>query len=107
MGLVLMYATLVAFHHPAAALLFCVQGAALGTHPIVVRNLLNRRVPSSERRATILSIESMACRVAFGVVGLAAGLVLERVSIGASIGFVVAVAAIPLAVAALVPSRAR
>jgi len=50
---------------PAAALIFCIQGVVFGAYPVVTRSILNRLVPAPERRATTLSIESLACRLAF------------------------------------------
>ena len=57
-ALVMMYAPALA-SQPAAAL-FQVQGAVFGAYPVAMRSLLNRLVPTPERRATVLSVESMA-----------------------------------------------
>ena len=56
---------------PAVVAVFCVQGAVFGAYPLVIRTMLNRHVASAARRATTISLESMACRIAFGlIVGL-------------------------------------
>jgi predicted MFS family arabinose efflux permease len=49
------------------------QATILGIHPTVVRTLLNRHVSSASHRATLLSLESLACRLATGVVSAFAG----------------------------------
>ncbi len=72
-GLMAMYALLLAARTPAAAALFCIQGAVFGAYPLVVRTMLNRLMASGARRATTLSIESMACRIIFGMVTVFAG----------------------------------
>jgi hypothetical protein len=58
---------------PAAAQLFGIQGVCFALYPLVIRTILHRLVPSATRRATTLSIESLACRLAFGPLALYAG----------------------------------
>ncbi len=53
--------------------LFALQSIVLGVHPTVVRTLLNRRVSSDAHRATLLSIESLACRLGTTLVSVFAG----------------------------------
>ena len=77
LSLVVMFVLLIVVRAPTAAALFCIQGAMFGVYPLLMRTLLNRLVPSPERRATILSIESMVCRVAFALVAVWAGWALD------------------------------
>ncbi|MHC4957632.1 MAG: MFS transporter [Planctomycetota bacterium] len=72
-SLVLMYAGLLALQTPAVIALFCIQGAAFGVYPLLVRTILNRHVSSAANRATTISLESMACRIAFSLVAVGAG----------------------------------
>jgi len=95
--LLAMYAALLPLRMPAAALLFTVQGAVFGAHPLVVRSLLNRRVRSSHRRATVLSLESLACRLAFAAVAVYAGWALHRLSLSAALATTAAICCIPWA----------
>ncbi|HVP28982.1 MAG TPA: hypothetical protein VMW35_07450 [Myxococcota bacterium] len=53
---------------PLGAGFFVVQGAVFGAYLVVLRTLLNRLVPSAERRATVLSVESTAARLYSGSV---------------------------------------
>lgn len=83
---------------PAAALLFCIQGAAFGAYPVLVRTILNRLVPRPERRATVLSIESFACRIAFGPLTILAGWSLGALGIDAALALVALAACIPFVI---------
>lgn len=94
-ALVAMNLTLMVWHSPLAATLFLLQGAVFGTYPLLVNTALNRRVPSAERRATVLSIQSMACRLAFAVVTPLAGLLLERFGLSTAIAATTAASCIP------------
>jgi MFS family permease len=71
-----MYAVMVWVQVPLVASLFVLQSLALGLHPVVVRNRLNRLVPGPERRATTLSIESLCCRLAVALAAVPIGWVL-------------------------------
>ncbi len=93
--LVGMYLALAASRMPAVALVFTVQGVMLGILPVVVRTVLNARIPDASHRATVLSIESLLCRVAFAAVALATGLLLETTTTGIAIGAVVALGLVP------------
>jgi MFS family permease len=90
-----MFGGLIAFRAPAMALLFCIQGAIFGAYPLVTRAILNRLVRGADRRATVLSIESMACRVGMGVMALLAGWALDHYSLSLAMGITVAIACIP------------
>jgi hypothetical protein len=54
--------------------LLLVQAIANGIYSPLTKPLLNREIVDSERRAAILSVESMARRVAMGAFALLAGL---------------------------------
>ncbi len=84
-AVLVMFGLLLAFRMPAASLLFCIQGAVFGAYPLVTRTILNRLVRSADRRATVLSIESMACRVGMGLIALLAGWAIDAVSLRAAI----------------------
>ena len=87
----------------AAAILFTIQGACFGAYPVLTRTLLNRRVPSTERRATILSIESMTCRVAFAGVAVFAGWGLGGLGLNASLLWTAALCCVPFLLIPLLP----
>ncbi|MHC4938259.1 MAG: MFS transporter [Planctomycetota bacterium] len=90
-----MFGGLMLFRIPAAALLFCIQGAIFGAYPLVTRAILNRLVRGADRRATVLSIESMACRVGMGLMALLAGWALDRYSLNLAMAITVLIACIP------------
>jgi len=94
--LLAMYAALLPLRVPAAALLFTIQGAVFGVYPLVVRSILNRQVTSSHRRATVLSIESLACRLAFAAVSVYAGWSLHRMPLSHAMGTTVLLSSLPL-----------
>lgn len=76
--------------------LFLVQGAAFGLYPVLTRHLLNRLVPSARRRATILSLDSLACRVAFSPMAVFAGWALGDVGLDAALMVTAALACVPI-----------
>jgi len=90
-----MFLLLATLDLPAAALLFCLQGAAFGVYPLVTRSILNRLVPSARRRATILSMESLACRVAFSPLALVAGGMLGRLGVERAMAATALLACLP------------
>jgi len=47
----------------AVPALLCIEGVVRGLHQPVLRVMINRRSPFSERRATLLSLESMSSRI--------------------------------------------
>lgn len=95
LSILVMFGGMIALRAPAAALLFCIQGAVFGAYPLVTRAILNRLVRGADRRATVLSIESMACRVGMGLMALLAGWALDRYSFDAAVAITVAIACIP------------
>jgi MFS family permease len=95
-----MFLLLPLVHGPLAAALLVSHGFGLGVVPVVVNDLLNRRISSSERRATLLSFESLLQRGSYGVIVYAASVALEHSSLTAVLlGF----AGTALAATALVP----
>ena len=57
------------------------HGLALGVAPVLIVDLLNRRIQASERRATMLSFESMAQRGTYGVLVYVAASALDASSL--------------------------
>ncbi|HXX47854.1 MAG TPA: MFS transporter [Myxococcota bacterium] len=99
-----MYLLLPLASGPASAALLMSHGLALGVLPVVVVDLLNKRIDSSERRATLLSFESFVQRGVYGAVVIAATAALERRSLSTVLlGF----AATSAAAVALVPRITR
>jgi MFS family permease len=87
------------------------QALAMGLYSPLVKPLVNREVPDSSRRATVLSVESIARRGAMGVFSLVAGLYGERWSlmlcgILGVVGMVVLAAALQRPQPAAPPARA-
>ena len=81
---------------PLAAGLFCLQGAAFGLYPPLTRSLLNRRVPSARRRATVLSFDSLACRLAFGFLAILGGWSLGSLGLDRAMAAVALLACLPI-----------
>ena len=104
-ALVVMFAFLIPIRTPPAAVLFVIQGAVFGAYPVVVRTLLNRRVPGGERRATILSLESMTCRIGFAGVAIFAAWSLGALGLGASIALTTALCCLPFLLIPLLASE--
>ncbi len=75
------------------------HGLALGATPVLVVDLLNRRIHASERRATLLSFESMFQRGTYGVLVYAAASALDTSSLSAVLLGFALLCAIPLALA--------
>jgi predicted MFS family arabinose efflux permease len=105
-ALVAMFALLMALRTPLAATLFCIQGVSFAIYPLLMRTILNRLVPTPARRATILSIESLLCRLAFGPISVFAGWAMGALSLNAAIGLSVLIACLPFTVVPWLP-RAR
>ena len=96
-SILVMFLGLMVFRAPAVALLFCIQGAIFGAYPLVTRTILNRLVQGADRRATVLSIESMACRIGMGGMSLLAGWALDQYTLNTALALTVIVACIPFA----------
>jgi len=97
-ALLLMFLALALLRFPLAAAFFCVQGAAFGIYPPLTRFLLNRRVPSARRRATILSLDSLACRLAFSPLAVFAGWALADLGLGRAMAATALLACVPIVV---------
>ncbi|MHC4548004.1 MAG: MFS transporter [Planctomycetota bacterium] len=95
LSLLYMFLLLTQLKVPGAALLFCIQGVGFGAHPVVVRSILNRLVPRAERRATTLSIESFACRLAYSPLAVVAGWSLGALGVDRAIALTALLAGLP------------
>jgi len=104
--LVAMYAALLSTRVPAMALVFAIQGVMLGALPVVVRTVLNRRLPDAAQRATVLSIESLLCRLAFAGVALPVGVLLDTHPTNVAIVAVIVLGVLPLALSRAMPREA-
>jgi len=102
-----MMALLIPLRTPAASALFMIQGAAFAAYPLVVRGLLNRMVRAAGRRATVLSLVSMACRVVFGLVIVFAGWSLDANGLSFSLLATALLGCVPLALLPLIRGRRR
>lgn len=80
--LVSMYVGLALANGPWGAVFFVVQGTVFGAYPVMLRTLINRLVPSADRRATVLSVESTAARLYSGVVLTGTGFTLSSLPLG-------------------------
>ncbi len=104
-ALLLLFLLLPLLGAAGAAALFCVQGAAFGLYPVLTRHLLNRLVPSARRRATILSLDSLACRVAFCPMAVFAGWALGQEGLDVALVATAALACVPIPLILLLRSR--
>lgn len=85
---------------PFAAPLLLSHGFALGITPVIMADMMNRRIHVSERRATLLSFESLFQRGFYGVVVIFAAAALgDRPLSTVLVGFAL-LCVIPLALAA-------
>jgi hypothetical protein len=99
-SVVAMYLGLALAPGPVAVALLASQGFPLGVAPVLIADLLNRRIESSERRATLLSFESLVNRGLYGaIVWLAATGIdrhgLDAVLLGFALLAAVALAFVP------------
>jgi len=101
--LLVMFLLLTLVKVPAAAALFCLQGAAFGLYPPLTRSLLNRRVPSARRRATVLSLDSLACRLAFGFLAFLGGWSLGHLGLDRAMAMTALLACVPILAIPLLP----
>lgn len=102
-SLLAMYVLLIPANAPVAISLFCLQGAVIGAYPMAVRTMLNRLVPSAEKRATTLSIESLACRLCYGVVVILFAWLLDVLTLYQALPLIGLLGAVPFALMALLP----
>ena len=105
-ALIVMFALLLVVRTPWVIALFCIQGAVFGIYPLI-RTILNRHVGSASRRATVISIESMACRVAFGLIALFTGVALESYGLNWAIAATTVAGCVPLVTVILIRRRTR
>jgi len=106
---VLMTAMLLAMlplRHPAAASLFLLQGVVFAVYPLVVRARVNRLVRGAERRATILSMESLACRIGFALLSMIAGRALGAWGLNGAVSLTLLLALVPFGILAVRPRAA-
>lgn len=95
-ALLFMFLLLALLRVPLAAALFGIQGAAFGLYPPLARFLLNRRVPSPRRRATILSLDSLACRLMFSPLAVFAGWTLGDLGLAPAMAATGLLACVPM-----------
>jgi MFS family permease len=87
-SLVAMYAGLALSPGAWGAALIASHGIPLGIAPVLIADLLNRRIEASERRATLLSFESLVQRGLYGAIVYFAAAGLDQHGLGAVlIGF--------------------
>lgn len=104
--LVVTFLILGSIRGPWALAIMAVQAAANGLYSPLVKHLLQREIERSHQRATVLSVESMARRLAFGAFSPAVGGLMG--ASGAAAGLILCGAvglAGMLALAATAPSR--
>ncbi len=102
-SMVAMYLLIVPAGASVAIGLFCIQGAVLGAYPMAVRTALNRLVTSSERRATTLSVESLACRLCYGIVVIFCAWTLDELTLATALPVVALVGLTPFALMLALP----
>ena len=71
--LALTFVVLNHFAGPALLVVLAIQAGTKGLYSPLVKPILNREIQNSARRATMLSVESIARRLAMGVFSLIAG----------------------------------
>jgi MFS family permease len=105
--LLLMFAGLLLWRSPWAASLFLLQGVFFATNPIVIRSFIQPLVPETERRATVLSVESMACRLSVAALAAFAGWMIEERGLTEAVLLSGCLAAVPLIALGVTGSRRR
>lgn len=103
--LVAMYLLLSVASGPTAVALLTTHGLALGALSVVSSSLINERIPSSERRATVLSLESLVSRGLYGLASIALGAALDIFPLDSVLLLAAAVGCIPLAAMLLLRAR--
>lgn len=94
-SMIAMYLLLMPANAPAAIGLFCIQGAVLGAYPMAVRSMLQRLIPSAQRRATTLSVESLACRLCYALVVVLLAWSLDELPLYGALPIVVLLGCVP------------
>lgn len=101
-----MFAGLTATRAPGAVVgLLCVEGVVRGLHQPVLRTLINRRARRSERRATLLSIESMGSRLVWSALVVFTGWTLDHWPLDGALWSTIGMAGLPLLAALLLWPR--
>ncbi len=98
-----MFVLIIPASAPLAIGLFCIQGAVLGAYPVAVRTRLNHLVPRAEKRATTLSVESLACRLVYGAAVIFFAWSIDVLPLYTALLTVVAMGAIPFLVMIVLP----
>jgi len=70
---------------PLALVVMGIQNAANGLYSPLVKLLLQREIPDSQKRATVLSVESMMRRLAYGLFSPVIGFLMDRYGPGAGL----------------------
>jgi predicted MFS family arabinose efflux permease len=99
---VAMYLALATSRGPAVVAILCLNGVSVGVIGVLTASRLNRLISSSSRRATVLSVQSMAERAGFGLAAIAVTSLLERCELSTAVYGALALGCLPIAAAALV-----
>lgn len=70
---------------PLALVVMTIQNGANGLYSPLVKLLLQREIPDSQKRATVLSVESMMRRLAYGLFSPVIGFLMDRYGPGAGL----------------------
>jgi len=70
---------------PLALAVMTIQNGANGLYSPLVKLLLQREIPDSQKRATVLSVESMVRRLAYGLFSPVIGFLMDRYGPGAGL----------------------
>ncbi|MDP6980763.1 MAG: hypothetical protein QF570_19540 [Myxococcota bacterium] len=100
-----MFVLIIPASAPFAIGLFCIQGAVLGAYPMAVRTQLNHLVPRAEKRATTLSVESLACRLVYGIAVVFFAWSIDVLPLYTALLTVVAMGAVPFLVMLALPRQ--
>ncbi|MDH3687072.1 MAG: hypothetical protein OEP95_12650, partial [Myxococcales bacterium] len=105
LSLTAMFGLLPATSGAAAVAVLCAHALALGALPVIVSALLNDRITNGERRATLLSLESLLSRGLYGAAALGLGWGLDRAGLSSMLLAVGALGILPLALVGLVARK--
>jgi predicted MFS family arabinose efflux permease len=100
------YGALLVVHGPLIAVAFCLQGALLSMLTIITPVVLNREVTSSEHRATLLSLQSVAWRGGYALAAPAIGWSLDVLTLQQAVITTMVLGALPLLLASAIGRRA-
>jgi MFS family permease len=90
---------------PLALVVMAIQAAANGLYSPLVKLLMQREIAESHRRATVLSLESMVRRLAFGLFSPAVGGLMDRYGPSAGLLLCGALGLVAMVVLAFVAAR--